>query len=402
MDTLQSHPAEALPTSTRPRAVAAVLVTTTVAVLPSFLTGALAVQIRADLHLTATSLGLLVGCFFAASAAGSVHLGRVADRLGWQRAMGGAAALSALVLAAIAALADGWLVLAVLLGVAGLAQALANPAANLALARNVRQGRQGLMFGAKQAAVPLATLLGGIAVPTLALTVGWRWAFAAASIGAVSLLLVVPRRSAAERAAPRPHQAISTPLRSLVLLSVGGGLGAGVAVALGAFAVVSSVEAGMTDAQAALLLIGGSLSAICVRLLHGWLADRHLRRPLRAVSTALLIGAAGYVLLATGVQLLLVVGMVLAFGMGWGWNGLFHYAVVQANTEAPAAASGITQTGFAVGSALTPPVFGLVAEHLSFGAAWIGAAVLAVVAAALVEAGRRSMSAHLGADSYPG
>lgn len=373
------------------RAVAAVVVATTVTVLPSFLTGAMAVQVRADLHLSEPALGVAVGSFFAASAIGSVHLGRAAGRLGWQRAMAVGTTVGALVLAAIAALADGWLALSALLAVAGLAQALTNPAANLALARSVRPGRQGLMFGVKQAAVPLATLLGGVAVPVLALTLGWRSAFAAASIGALLVLLVIPRRSAAQRAAPRPQHRISVPLRSLVLLSAGGGLGAGVAVSLGAFAVVSSVEAGMPETAAALLLVGGSLAAIAMRLLHGWLADHRLRRPLRAASASLLAGAGGYLLLATGIEALVVAGTLLAFGMGWGWNGLFHYAVVQENPDGPAAASGIALTGFSVGSALIPPLFGLVVERLSFQAAWSGAAVAAVLAAALVEAGRRSM-----------
>lgn len=365
---------------------------TTVTVLPSFLTGAMAVQIRADLHLSSTSLGVAVGCFFAGSAIGSVHAGRAAERVGWQRAMAMAMVLSALALGAIAVLASEWLLLAAILAIAGLAQALANPAANLALARSVRQARLGLMFGAKQAAVPMATLLGGIAVPTVALTVGWRWAFVGAGIAAILLVITVPRQSTLERSAPKERHRIDTPLRSLVLLSIGGGIGAGVAVALGAFTVVASVEAGQSQQHAALLLVLGSASAISMRLLHGWLADRNLRSPLRRVALSLLAAACGYLLLATGSEALVTIGVVLAFGMGWGWNGLFHYSIVQHNPRAPAAASGVTQTGFFIGSALGPPLFGAVAEHYSFGAAWLASALLALLAAALIEVGRRSIA----------
>ncbi len=381
-------------TSAQTRAVAAVIAATTVTVLPAFLTGAMAVQIRADLHLSSVSLGMAVGCFFAGSAIGSVPGGRVAERLGWQRAMAMAMVLSALALGAIAILAREWLVLAAILGIAGLGQALANPAANLALARSVRRPRLGVMFGVKQAAVPLATLVGGIAVPTLALTVGWRWAFAGACFTAITLLVALPRRSPSERASAWERHQITTPLRSLVVLSIGGGMGAGAAVALGAFTVVASAAAGLSHQAAALLLVLGSASALAMRLLNGWLADRHLRSPLQSVAMSLLAAACGYLLLATGSEALLVAGTVLAFGAGWGWNGLFHYAIVQHNPRAPAAASGVTQTGFFIGSALGPPLFGAVAELFSFQVAWLASALLAVLAAVFIEAGRRWMAAE--------
>ena len=63
------------------------------------------------------------------------------------------------------------------------ANALGQLASNAALARHVPAHRQGLSFGVKQAAIPVSTLLAGAAVPTIALTAGWRWAFVAAAGG---------------------------------------------------------------------------------------------------------------------------------------------------------------------------------------------------------------------------
>src|SRR5829696_7279082 len=57
--------------------------------------------------------------------------------------------------------------------IAGLANAVSHTAANLSLAREVPASRQGLSFGIKQAAIPVATLLAGLAVPTIAVTLGW-------------------------------------------------------------------------------------------------------------------------------------------------------------------------------------------------------------------------------------
>ena len=73
----------------------------------------------------------------------------------------------------------------------GLANAVSHPAANLSLAREVPAGRQGLSFGIKQAAIPVATLLAGLAVPTIAVTLGWRWAFAGGAALALAVAFLV-------------------------------------------------------------------------------------------------------------------------------------------------------------------------------------------------------------------
>lgn len=43
---------------------------------------------------------------------------------------------------------------------------------------------RGLVFGLKQAAIPLATMLGGVSAPAIAVTLGWRWASVDAGIEA--------------------------------------------------------------------------------------------------------------------------------------------------------------------------------------------------------------------------
>ncbi len=73
-----------------------------------------------------------------------------------------------------------------------------------------------------------------------------------------------------------------------------------------------------------------------------------------------------------------------AFVAGWGWSGLFTFAVVSDNPSAPAAATGITHTGVFIGAAVAPPVFGLLAERASFSAAWMATGMSLLIAAALV------------------
>jgi hypothetical protein len=113
----------------------------------------------------------------------------------------------------------------------------------------------------------------------------------------------------------------------------------------------------------------------------------------------LIAGTVGFVLLATGVSWLFALGTMLAFGAGWGWHGLFNFAVVKYNRNAPAAATGITQTGAAAGSAVGPFLFGVILESTSYGTAWLSAGAGALVAVAAILAGRWMLIRHLGAAS---
>jgi MFS family permease len=97
------------------------------------------------------------------------------------------------------------------------------------------------------------------------------------------------------------------------------------------------------------------------------------------------------VLLATGESGLIVPGALLAFGAGWGWPGLFNFAVVKTNPNAPAAATGITQTGASGGAALGPLVFGLVVEAASYDVAWLVSGAIALVALVAILIGRRTL-----------
>ncbi|MGH9168200.1 MAG: MFS transporter, partial [Acidimicrobiia bacterium] len=164
----------------------------TVAILPSFMTGALAVQMRAELEATPPIIGLAIGGFFAASALGSAPMGRLVERIGAGRGMRLCSAGAALVLGAVALLAHSTLRLMAILVVGGAINAFANPASNLFLARTMPEGRRGLVFGIKQSAIPVATFLAGLAVPGLALTVGWRWAFVLAAAAGLVLAVAIP------------------------------------------------------------------------------------------------------------------------------------------------------------------------------------------------------------------
>ena len=362
----------------------------TTGVLPAFLTGALSVQMRRDLDFRESALGAAVAGFFIGAALTSAMLGRAAERLGPELSMRLSASLSAASLLAVAVAARSFISLAVVLTVGGIANALSQPAANLFIARRVDPARLGLALAVKQGSVVGAALLGGLAVPAIALTVGWRWAFVAGAALAVLGAVAIPTGPPAP---PGPRvrvdRAGDTEWLPLIVLAAGVGLGASAAGTLGTFFVQAGVDAGISEGLSGVLAALGSASVIAVRLVAGARADRRQGGNLPVVAGMLVLGAAGYLLYATESKTMLIVGLPLTFAAGWGWPGLFNLAVVRANPHAPGLASGVTQTGTYIGAVAGPLVFGSLAENRSYAAAWCVAAGTSLAAAGAMVLGRR-------------
>ena len=365
-----------------------------VGTLPVFLTGALAVQIGRDFSFGPSRLGIASGAFFAAAAAGSALMGRLAERIGPGRAMRSAALAAAALMAALS-VAPGFPAFLVLLLLAGFGNSLAQVGANLLVAKGIHPSRQGWSLALKQAGVPAGTLLGGLAVPALGVTVGWRWAYVVGALGALGAAATVPIGVVPPAGRDRPTRTGSgdVPLRPLVLLAIAVGFAAAANGTLATFVVSAGVEAGLGESAAGLVLTFGSAAGISMRLLMGRRADVRGGKHLPVVSILLLGGSVGYLLLAPGAVPTHLVGAAVAFGSGWAWPGLFNLAVVRLNPTAPAAATGITQTGVYVGALAGPVLFGLVVEAGGYGIAWTLAGVSSALAAAGMVHGRRRVIA---------
>ncbi len=373
------------------------VLTITVVMLPGFLPGALGVQLADDIGISATGIGIIVGVFFAVSALALPPMGRMAERRSWAPSMRLAVAGAAVTLALTPVVATSVLTFALVSAMGGVSAALAQPATNLALARCTVVGRRGLVSGFKHAAVPAATVLGGLAVPTVAIPFGWEWVFLIGGVLAALAALFIPFHpsnyevepaiAAGQGASRRP----STALPLLVVLAVGAAFGIMGIDALATFVVLYAVDIGFSAAAAGALLAVGSMAGISMRLFAGWQMDRRAAGGLPTVSVFLLLGAVGLGLIASGGPLFVVLGAFTGFAFGWGWSGLFTYSVVRANPLAPAASTGITMTGVFVGAAVGPPLFGLLADGISFTVAWATMAVALVAAATLMRFAARRM-----------
>lgn len=359
-----------------------------------FLVGGLAVQIRSDLGFSETALGAAVTIGFATGGLAAPFGGRIADRLGPRTSLYTGAVLAVIALLGIGLVADTWGVLVLFLVVTGLAVAVTDPGLAILVGRAIRPQRQGLAFGIKEASIPAATLFAGLAVPAIALTVGWRWAF---GIGVVPLLMVVfllPRVVRDSEPSPVAKQTVEPSVgtsrrRAIVLSAVAAALGTTAASGVGVFLTESAVAMGMTQGNAGFLLAAGSGAGIIARISAGMVADRTGGPQFRLISLMLAIGAVTIALGGTGSTAFLVVGTIGAFTGGWAWTGIFFLSLIKSNPATPGAVAGIGSFSLSVGNAAGPLLFGLIAEKVSFAAAWLVAGIAAGIGAILMAAAHR-------------
>ncbi len=408
-------------------------------VLPLFLVSAQSVQLQRDLGFDRAALGLAVSLCFAASALAANPAGRFVERVGPTGGLRLSASLSLLGLLVMALVASAWWHVALAVALSGVANALAQVSTNVALASGVPTRRQGVAFGAKQAAIPTASLVAGLALPIVGLVAGWRVAFAAAAVVVAFAVLRVPRLEnpagargrdgraeqpppfadevgadrTGRRAAGRDREATAVAdgaarrevapsgdearggvrTRLLVLLAIAGLLAGAVGNAIPTFTVDSSVARGIDESLAGLLLAAGSLASIAGRIGSGWVADKRGSLGIAELATLTAIGALACSALALShdSDALFAVAVIAGFGAGWGWAGVIYFAVVRTHPQTPAAATAFVLSVVFVGNVIGPAGVGFIAQHGSYELAWgVGAAVLALATAAALAARQAS------------
>ena len=383
--------------------VTASLLVTAAANLVVPLVSALAVQIREDLAIGEVQVGITVSVFFVVGAATSAVAGRLVEQIGPAAALRLAAATGGAMLVAAGATARSWPVLVAFVAAAGLANSLAQPAANLYVARGVSNRRQGLALGIQKSGIPSGSLLAGLAVPTIGLTIGWSWALTLGGLLAFAVSLGVPSvgeaaaagnglDSAASGPAVRPRPDV--PVRLLAAVACSTCLAAMGSMGLGSFFVLSSVEKGIEEGAAGLLLMVGSVVGIAARLAMGATADRSSISPWHMLTVMFAVAGLAFVGFAAGSKAMLFVVMPFAFATSFSWPGLFHLAMVRSNPSAPGAATGITLTGSFTGAVTGPLLFGLLVETAGYGWAWGFISATSAAAAAVMAAVSRLLAPH--------
>ena len=360
--------------------------------LPGFLVGALAVQMRSEFDVGESVYAWAMSAYFLAASFVSIPLGRVAQRVGPRRQIVTALTIGASANLVIAAGARSFGVLVAIMAVIGVCNAGAQTAVNLALA-GARLERLGLAISIKQSGMPMASMLSGLAVPAIALTFGWRWAFVAVALVGVGAAVAVGRvigpyeppdadTDAHHRRSGSPSSALFGAAVASAFLSFGAG-------ALNAWVVESGVDAGLGEGVAGLMLAGGAGLGVAIRLACGLRLDRSSSLPFRSAGLIALAGAVGVALLAVRSAPVHVVATLVGFAGGWIWPVFTNYGIVRSNAGRAAAATGITQTGVYVGVFVGPLASGVLIERAGYGPMWIvTAAAVAIGATVAIRVAR--------------
>jgi MFS family permease len=262
------------------RIVTVSILTITVAILPRFLPGALAVQLAESLGIAEAGIGPVVGAFFGMSALVSPRLGRIVERFGWAPAMRIASVGAALTLLLTPLVAESVLTLAAVTVAGGVALAIAHPAVDLGLARCTVGECHGLVYRFKHAAIPAATVVAGLGLPFIAIPFGWQWVYVLGATPAVGAVLLVPLSPGIYEVGHVEAEKTGKPvirssqLSLLLIVVVGAGLGIFGIDALATFLVPYAVDVGFAGSSAGMLLAVGSGLGILMRLIAGWTIDR--------------------------------------------------------------------------------------------------------------------------------
>ena len=362
---------------------------TIIAISPVFLVGAQAVQIAPVVGLSIGSLGIVVSVFFGCTALSSVGLGRIVQRRGARWGLVATMPTSGLALLGVAS-CRSVAQLAISLGVAGMANGVAQPSVNALLSSDGVRLPLGLSQGIKETAAPAASIAAGLAVPLVALTLGWRWS----CVGGAVLSLLVGIAAFRVDAAPKPvggHASRRTPLapahrRALFVIAVVAGFGAVGGNTIGTFLVDFGVRGvHLAEGIAGIVFAITGLGTVVGRVGFGWLADQpYARRPLRLTAVAMVVGSGGYLLVAAASPASFVVGAVLAGMVGWAWSPLMHFAVVTTYRENIASVTGVLITGFATGSFVGPLFLGPLAQGVGYRSIWVVAAAFNIVGGLLL------------------
>lgn len=357
--------------------------------LPLFFTASLALDIERDLDMTVTRLGVAITVFWVVATTSSFPAGRLVDRIGAVAAGRLAGAFVVLGSLGIAA-APSFAVLTAFLAVTAIGNAIIPTAMSALVTGELRARRRGTVLGLQQAGPPLASVIAGLALPTLGATLGWRAVFALGAVAAALATLAVRGGGGPALGARPVAHAGAEGVRGFTRLLALGGLFAGAAASgLVAYLVVYAADAGLSEGAAGILLAVASVVCVATRVRSGVRVDRRRAPLLPQMAALVLAGTVGFALLVVGAAPAVAVGSVLAIGIGWGWSGLYILAAVEHGGARSCRAVGTAVTGSFAGATLGPLLVGLVATTASFEVAWAVCAGLSVAgAAAFLAAGR--------------
>lgn len=340
------------------------------------------------LELSRTQLGSLTTVAFAVAGLASPIAGRQVDRHGGRRMLFAsfiAGGLSAAVMSTSVSLA--WLWLGAFLS--GIALSLGNPVTNQLIADHVPPGRRGLQVGVKQSGVPMAQALVGLALPPLAVLVGWRGSLLlgvlVALLGLALTLTVVPFGKAVGVTTRGEKRERSSPM-VWRLTAYSFVIGIGVQPVMVYSPLYAFERVGFSASLAGMAIGAIGAAGIVARVMWGHHAERS-DDPLRSLTAISIVAtiSVGFVLASEYVGAWALLPGLIGFGTSaLASNSVVMMAVVRsAGVGGTGRSTGVVSRGVFLGFMLGPVLFGSLTDLTeSYTAGW--AVVMLLFAATLV------------------
>ncbi|WP_368502794.1 MFS transporter (plasmid) [Alkalihalophilus sp. As8PL] len=356
-----------------------IVIITVVSSFPVFYPGAINDILQHDLNVQAYVIGLLFSLFWLSSVAGANFNRKQNDILDLRKSMFLVLifistsvlimSIGSLYSLGLGVLISGWL------------YGYSQPLTNQMITNNCNSKYQGLAFGIKQAAIPLATIIASISIGVI-LNIGWQTFLIFTSVFIVSYSLIFIRNQKKitgkkSNMSKRSNFVAGSKLKKMAFV---GFLGGAIGNSLAAYLVASLVLQGISITNSGLIAAVGAIGNILVRVISGTLIDKKVINPLNLLILIFFCGSVGAVFLQINHSLLLIIGTVLAYGIGWGWPGILHYLVSIQHPGREAKATSVTQMGVSFGSATGPVLFGILYVLISVHFAWFTLIVFGALA----------------------
>jgi predicted MFS family arabinose efflux permease len=287
----------------------------------------------------------------------------------------------------------------------GVALAACNPTTNKLISAYVARSHRGIVTGIKQSGVQMSAFIVGIAIPSLAGAIDWRWALAVTAVAPIATIAAAfvflphdPARASTAGVTGEEREPLGPTVRWMAVYSLL--MGAGVAATTTYLPLYANEEVGMSAGAGGFLIAMIGLIGVASRIGWGWGADRlnRVAVPMAIMAIGAFVAMALMLAAPSAGPWVLYVSSVL-FGLtAVSWNSIAMLAVIaEVETQDAGRASGYVLMGFYLGFVVSPVLFGhSVDETGSYVLGWGSLALLfllsLVVTMSWSRAHRRSVA----------
>ncbi len=329
---------------------------------------------RADLGVGYAELGLAITAFAVATGVLQTPMGFVCERIGARRVLVTGLMLNGLSITMIAFATELWQLIALMV-LGGIGNSVFHPADYSILSGSIDERRLGRAFGFHTFGGSIGFALAPILMVALATSVDWRFALLTVGGAGIVLALFILACSGVfgEGGAPKPRGAkglltwryllTSKPILIMLLFYVGTACANGAITQFSVAAMIDIYKIPLTLANTALTAY--MLAALAVTLPGGWLADHTTRHNMVLI---VCFGVSSVMIAAVGFGGMPFWVAVLLIGLAGGMRGLVNASRdVMVRFAAPkdnvGTVFGFVTTGFTVGQALSPMIYGVMMDH---------------------------------------